>query len=331
VEVPAIPVGKSGTAATAKLFVPQRRTVERSGLASAVRFTENSLAGVYLILSIDGKPVGAMPHGTVPPDAAAALNAWREQQKAPAPLPAGKEPDKMIERTNIATPPPVPGADDPPVATFSIIARDPDTGELGVAVQSRVLGVGAIVPVAKAGVGAIATQSYANVRYGPDGLRLLAEGKSAADTLAALTDPDPKKSIRQAAVITPTGPPATFTGDACMPWAGGRTGTHYAAQGNILAGEAVVTAMADTFEKTTGTLATRLLASLDAAQAAGGDKRGMQSAALLVVRDGWGYAGQSDRYMDLRVDDHPAPLTELRRLHDLHLRTFPRPAPAEKR
>lgn len=218
----------------------------------------------------------------------------------------------------------------PVVATFSIVARDPDTGELGVAVQSRVLGVGAIVPYAKAGVGAIATQSYANPVYGPDGLKLLAEGKSAEETLAALTKADDQQTVRQAGIIAPKGKPANFTGEKCMAWAGGRTGEHYAVQGNILAGQPVVDGMATAFENTKGPLSARLLAALDAGQAAGGDKRGMQSAALLVVRDGWGYGGGNDRYIDLRVDDHAEPIRELRRLLELHGKIFGRRVKEEK-
>ena len=219
----------------------------------------------------------------------------------------------------------------PLVATFSIVARDPDTGELGVAVQSRVLGVGAIVPFAKAGVGAIATQASANTAYGPDGLKMLASGKSAAETLTALTTADARRDIRQAGIIAVQGEPATFTGSGCMEFAGGKAGAHYAVQGNILAGQPVVDGMASAFENTKGTLAERMLAALDAGQAAGGDKRGMQSAALLVVRDGWGYGGQNDRYIDIRVDDHAEPIKELRRLLGLHARLFGRPAAVEKK
>ena len=213
----------------------------------------------------------------------------------------------------------------PVVATFSIVARDPDTGELGVAVQSRVLGVGAIVPFARAGVGAVATQASANTTYGPEALKLLADGKSAADTLKALTDADPQRAIRQAGIIGAKGEPATFTGGECLAYAGGRTGPNYAVQGNILAGQPVVDGMATAFENAKGTLAERMLAALDAGQAAGGDKRGMQSAALLVVHDGWGYGGQNDRYLDLRVDDHAEPIKELRRLLGLHVKLFGRP------
>jgi len=217
------------------------------------------------------------------------------------------------------------------VATFSIVARDPDTGELGVAVQSRVLGVGAIVPFAKAGVGAIATQASANTLYGPDGLKMLASGKSAAGTLTALTTADGRRDIRQAGIIAVQGEPATFTGSGCMEFAGGKVGAHYAVQGNILAGQPVVDGMASAFENTKGTLAERMLAALDAGQAAGGDTRGMQSAALLVVRDGWGYGRQNDRYIDIRVDDHAEPIKELRRLLGLHARLFGRPAAVEKK
>ena len=224
-----------------------------------------------------------------------------------------------------------PPAKPPLVATFSIAARDPDTGEIGVAVQSRVLGVGAIVPFAKAGVGAVATQAMANTAYGPEGLKLLAAGKSAEETLKSLTDADKQSAIRQAGVLGMTGPPATFTGSGCMEWAGGKTGTHYTVQGNILAGQAVVDGMATAFESTKGTLAERMLAALDAGQAAGGDKRGMQSAALLVVHEGWGYAGQNDRYIDLRVDDHSTPIKELRRLLEVHGKVFGRPGQDRKK
>lgn len=227
--------------------------------------------------------------------------------------------------------PPASSPNDPTVATFSIVARDPDTGEIGVAVQSKVLGVGSIVPYVKAGVGAIATQASANPTYGPEGLKLLAGGKSAEETLKTLTETDKKSAIRQAGIIAPAGKPATFTGDQCMAWAGGKTGTHYTVQGNILAGQAVVDDMATAFENTKGTLAERMLAALDAGQTAGGDKRGMQSAAILVSREGWGYAGQNDRYIDLRVDDHATPIKELQRLLELHKKIFGRRAEAKKK
>jgi uncharacterized Ntn-hydrolase superfamily protein len=208
--------------------------------------------------------------------------------------------------------------------TFSIVARDLQAGESGIAVQSKFLAVGAVVPWAKAGVGAIATQSWANTSYGPRGLELLASGLSASETLAQLTSEDENRAMRQVGIVAITGTPATFTGDQCFPWAGGQTGEDYACQGNILVGEETVLAMARTFEQTTGRLCDRLLAALAAGQAAGGDSRGQQSAALLVVREGAGYGGFNDRFIDLRVDDHPQPIDELRRLLQLHkLYLFP--------
>lgn len=211
----------------------------------------------------------------------------------------------------------------PPIATFSIVAFDPETGELGVAVQSKFIAVGAVVPHAKADVGAVATQSWANPTYGPDGLAALALGKTPQETLDTLLAADPERAKRQAGIIDATGRAATATGDGCMAWAGGKVGKHCAAQGNILAGPEVVDGMVAAFEATEGELALRLLAALDAGQAAGGDRRGMQSAALLIVRAGWGYGGQSDRYRDLRVDDHATPIAELRRIYELHVRLFP--------
>ena len=216
----------------------------------------------------------------------------------------------------------------PRVATFSIVARDPRTGELGAAVQSRFLAVGAVVPWAKAGVGAIATQSQANTNYGPRGLKLLADGIAVGDVVKQLTEADPQRAVRQVGIVDAAGKAATFTGGECNAWAGGRTGANYAAQGNILAGEGVVNAMAESFEKSADSgkeLGQRLLDALKAGQAAGGDKRGMQSAALLVVHEGWGYAGLNDRYRDLRVDDHAEPIAELQRIYDLHKRVFPAP------
>jgi uncharacterized Ntn-hydrolase superfamily protein len=204
-----------------------------------------------------------------------------------------------------------------PVATFSIVGYDPATGDLGIAVQSKFFAVGAVVPWARAGVGAVATQSYANTAYGPDGLRFLADGASAVAAVEQLTAADDDRALRQLGIVDAAGVAATFTGDACLPWAGGRVGEHYAAQGNILAGPEVVDAMAVTFESTPGDLGARLVAALAAGQAAGGDARGRQSAALLVVREGGGYGGANDRYVDLRVDDHPVPIRELRRLYGL--------------
>lgn len=218
---------------------------------------------------------------------------------------------------------------DPPVATFSIVAFDPATKELGVAVQSKFIAVGAVVPWAKAGVGAIATQSWANTTYGPRGLAMLAAGKSPQEVIAALTEADERAAFRQVGVVDAKGAAANFTGAQCNAWAGGKTGKHYAVQGNILAGEKVTDAMAAAFEKTEGDLGDRLIAALTAGQDAGGDTRGKQSAALLIVRDGAGYAGFNDRYRDLRVDDHQEPIKELKRIYELHRKIF-RP-PGEKR
>jgi uncharacterized Ntn-hydrolase superfamily protein len=211
---------------------------------------------------------------------------------------------------------------DPLVATYSIAACDLDAGQWGVATQSKFLGVGSIVPWAEPGAGAVATQSYANPRYGPDGLALLREGVSADEVVERLTSADDDREHRQLGVVDAKGRSASFTGDECQDWAGGRTGECYAAQGNILVSEATVDALAATFEGTTGLLAERLLDCLDAAQAAGGDSRGQQSAALLVVEKDGGYAGLSDSVFDLRVDDHLRPLEELRRLHGLHVAIF---------
>jgi uncharacterized Ntn-hydrolase superfamily protein len=204
--------------------------------------------------------------------------------------------------------------------TFSIVAHDPDRQEWGVGVASRVLAVGAVVPWAQAGVGAIATQSFANVTYGPRGLELLAQGKTAPETLHALTDSDARKASRQVGVIDAKGNVASFTGEKCFPWAGARLGPAYTCQGNLLAGEEVVAAMADAFEGAIGPLAWRLMEALEAGDKAGGDKRGKQSAAILVVRDRAGYGGQNDRLIDLRVDDHSQPVQELARILALRLR-----------
>ena len=201
--------------------------------------------------------------------------------------------------------------------TFSIVGFDPETKELGIAVQSKFLGVGSVVPWAKAGVGAIATQSYANTSYGPKGLELMATGKTAQETLDALTSEDEQKEFRQAGIVDANGNVATFTGEKCYDWAGGITGDYFAAQGNILVSEETVQAMGRTFLETSGTLAKRLLNALDAGQDAGGDSRGMQSAALLVVKEQGGYGGFNDRYIDLRVDEHPDPIKELIRIYNL--------------
>jgi uncharacterized Ntn-hydrolase superfamily protein len=217
---------------------------------------------------------------------------------------------------------------DPIVATFSIVGFDPDTGDLGVAVQSKFFGVGTVVPWAQAGVGAIATQSYANISYGVDGLALLARGLSARETLNQLTAADEGRDRRQAGIVDAQGRVAAYTGSTCNPWAGHFEGTNFCAQGNILAGEEVVKAMAAAFVTARAApgseLADWLMAALAAGQGAGGDTRGQQSAALLVVRAGAGYDGKNDRYIDLRVEDHAEPITELQRLLEIHKQFYRR-------
>jgi uncharacterized Ntn-hydrolase superfamily protein len=208
------------------------------------------------------------------------------------------------------------------VATFSIVAFDPETDALGVAVQSKFLAVGALVPYASAGVGAVATQALANLNYGPRGLELMSRSMTAEETVEALISADTDREHRQLGVVDARGRAATFTGSECFEWAGGLVGEHYAAQGNILVGRETVEAMAKTFESAGYDLAGRLLAALDAGQEAGGDSRGKQSAALLVVREGGGYGGDNDRVVDLRVDDHPEPIKELIRIRDLHTLYF---------
>jgi uncharacterized Ntn-hydrolase superfamily protein len=208
---------------------------------------------------------------------------------------------------------------EPLVATYSIVACDLAAGRWGVAVQSKFLAVGSVVPWAEPHVGAIATQSYANPRYGPDGLALLRRGLSAQEIVERLTAADEGRAQRQLGVVDGQGHGATYTGEGCHAWAGGRTGAGYAAQGNILVSQATVDALADTFERTADKpLTLRLLDCLDAAQAAGGDSRGQQSASLLVVQKDGGYASLSDVLVDLRVDDHERPLEELRRIYGLH-------------
>jgi uncharacterized Ntn-hydrolase superfamily protein len=211
----------------------------------------------------------------------------------------------------------------PLVATYSIAACDLEAAQWGVATQSKFLAVGSVVPWAKPHVGAIATQAYANPRYGPEGLRLLHEGLSAREVVDRLTSGDDGRDHRQLGVVDAKGESATFTGDECMDWAGGIAGPGFAAQGNILVSEATVTALAETFDATPDRpLAERLLECLAAAQAAGGDRRGQQSAALLVVESDGGYAGLSDTLVDLRVDDHSDPVGELARLHRMHRALF---------
>jgi len=217
--------------------------------------------------------------------------------------------------------------DVPPVATFSIAALDPETGEIGVAVQSRIVAVGAIVPFARAGVGAVATQARANVGYGRLGLLALGSGLDAEETLDLLIREDPLRESRQVGVLDASGTTARFTGSECHGWAGGAGGENFTVQGNILEGPAVVEAMAEAYQNSEGVLAERLLAALRAGQEAGGDRRGRQSAALLVVREGWGYGGVGDRLRDLRVDEHPEPIRELERVYRAHRNLFPRPEP----
>src|SRR6478735_6103868 len=209
------------------------------------------------------------------------------------------------------------------VATYSIAACDLEAGQWGVATQSKFLAVGSVVPWAEPHVGAIATQSYANPRYGPEGLALLREGRSAEETVEALTAADEGRAERQVGVVDGQGRAASFTGAECHDWAGGHTGPGYAAQGNILVSGETVDALAATFEQNGHlSLAERLLECLGAAQAAGGDRRGQQSAALLVVEKDAGYASLSDVVVDLRVDDHEHPIVELRRLYGLHNEIF---------
>ena len=211
----------------------------------------------------------------------------------------------------------------PVVATYSIVACDLEAGQWGVGVESKFLAVGSVVPWAEPHVGAIATQSYANPRYGPDGLALLREGRSARQVVDALTAADEGRAERQVGIVDAQGGAATFTGDKCHDWAGGRTGTCYAAQGNILVSQETVDALAVTFERNAHlSLAERLIECLAAAQVAGGDRRGQQSASLLVVERDGGYASLSDVVVDLRVDDHARPIEELHRLFGLHNELF---------
>jgi uncharacterized Ntn-hydrolase superfamily protein len=222
-----------------------------------------------------------------------------------------------------------PGAEpEPPprdtAATFSIVAFDPDKKEWGVAVASKYLAVGSVVPYARANVGAVASQSAVNVSLGPKGLDLMADGKSAEDATKALVEGDKGSDFRQLGLVDAKGNASAFTGKRCNPWAGGKTGKNYACQGNLLAGEKVVDDMARAFEDSKGPLAWRLMAALEAGEKAGGDKRGKQSAAILVVREGAGPNAVGDRYIDLRVDDHADPIPELARILALRVR---RPQP----
>jgi uncharacterized Ntn-hydrolase superfamily protein len=210
------------------------------------------------------------------------------------------------------------------------VACDLDRREWGVAVASRFLAVGAAVPYARAEVGAVATQALGNTTFGPLGLEQLAKGASAQEALTRLLEPDQEREQRQVGLVDAAGQAATFTGRECMAWAGGRAGTCYACQGNLLAGPQVVEQMALAFETSEGELADRLLAALLAGEEAGGDRRGKQSAALLVTKPGAGYGGRSDRYLDLRVDDDRDPVSGLAHLVELHHLYFGKSEPSER-
>jgi uncharacterized Ntn-hydrolase superfamily protein len=203
-------------------------------------------------------------------------------------------------------------------STFSIVGADPKTGEVGVAVQSKFLSVGAVVPFVRSGAGAIATQAFANTAYGPKALDLLSRGASPEQVAAELVAGDAGRDDRQFGIVAADGRSATFTGTRCIAAATGVAGDGFAAQGNCLASDAVVNALATTFRSTRGHLADRLLAALRAAQVLGGDKRGQQSSALIIEKFRGGYAGFNDRYVDLRVDDHATPIEELGRLLEMH-------------
>src|ERR1700704_704270 len=206
----------------------------------------------------------------------------------------------------------------PRPSTFSIVGFDSKTKDLGVAVESKFVAVGAVVPFARAGVGAVATQSYANTTYGPKALALLKQRVAPKDVLQRLVKSDKEAEQRQAGVVDARGRSASYTGKECFPWAGHLVGRNYACQGNLLAGANVVKEMGLAFEGTKGDLPVRLLAALSAGQQAGGDKRGQQSAALLIVRDRGGYGGFNDRWIDIRVDDHPEPIEELIRVFSIY-------------
>jgi uncharacterized Ntn-hydrolase superfamily protein len=215
------------------------------------------------------------------------------------------------------------GSDAPLVSTYSIAACDLERGEWGVGVQSKFLAAGSIVPWAEPGVGAVATQALANPRYGPDGLAHLRDGLSADETVLALVEADEGRDDRQVGIVDVQGRAATYTGKACLDWAGGKSGPGYAAQGNILVSEETVAGLVQGFEAGPGRpLAERLLEALAAAQLAGGDRRGQQAAGLLVVQKDGGYGGMDDVLVDLRVDDHAEPVAELKRLYGMHQLLF---------
>jgi uncharacterized Ntn-hydrolase superfamily protein len=213
-----------------------------------------------------------------------------------------------------------------PIATFSIVAYDPDSLAWGIAVASKFPGVGAVVPWAESGSGAVATQSYANTAFGPHGLALMKNGMSATEALNQLIEADEDRDLRQAGMVDLSGGAATYTGKKCLDWAGGQAGDHFAAQGNILTGPETIEAMVAVFEKSTGPLPERLFSALLAGDRAGGDRRGRQSAAIFVVKDQAGYGGYNDRWLDYRVDDHEDPvprLGELIALHELYFGESP--------
>ncbi len=216
------------------------------------------------------------------------------------------------------------------VNTFSIVAYDPTDQSYGIGVASKFLAVGAVVPWARAGVGAVATQAYARVPLGTQGLALMAQGKSAQETLDLLLADDPLRDQRQAGMVDSQGRSAAHTGKDCMDWAGHRMGEGFTCQGNILAGEQVVDAMADAYRSAKGELAQRLLAALVAGEDVGGDKRGKQSAAILIVKPNGGYGGDNDRYLDLRVDDDPTPLARMKQLVALHHLYFGETKPEDR-
>lgn len=203
-------------------------------------------------------------------------------------------------------------------STFSIVAFDPEIPAWGIAVASKFPAVGAVVPWARAGAGGVATQSYANTSYGPNGLELMASGLSADQALERLLEVDPDQESRQVGLVDASGRPASFTGSKCFEWAGGITGAGFAAQGNILAGPQVVEAIAIAYQNTHAPFPDRLHAALMAGDRAGGDRRGRQSAAILVVKPQGGYGGFNDRWIDYRVDDHPDPVFRLRELLEMH-------------
>lgn len=204
------------------------------------------------------------------------------------------------------------------ISTFSIVAYDPEIEAWGIAVASKFPGVGAVVPWAEAGSGAVATQSYANTSYGPEGLALMKQGLSAAQALQQLIEDDVDRAVRQVGIVDASGGAATYSGEECLEWAGGQHGENFAAQGNILTGPETIDAMVEAFLTTEGTFPHRLYRSLLAGDRAGGDRRGRQSAAIFVVKHEGGYGGFNDRWLDYRVDDHEDPVPRLGELLELH-------------